>query len=320
MSTALHKMATALVIGGLVACSSSDGGKGGGIACTTDCEARAIVEGGQVNALSIAVAGDHAYWGVEPLLGQPNTLREVATSGGPVKDVLGDGAERLQVASNGTSIFFVRTGSNGGLARLDTGGDTPVILVAKPGTVESVAANATHVFWSTGDEIMRVPVTGGTPETVASAPEIERIALDETNVYYAEGINNGLQTVAIEGAPPKTPRTLAAQHDPMIFAVSGGYAYFASQRDHTIKRVPVAGGSPELLVTTDDEPLVLGADPAGVYYGSQQGVSRVPLGGGTAQPLAPPDGQSHMVTAMTFDATHVYWIDYSYQAIRKAPK
>jgi hypothetical protein len=304
---------------GTACTNATSSSSGSGSNCTSDCDARAIVEGGQVNAMTIAVAKDNVYWGSEPQGGKPNLLRRVAPSGGQVSDVLTDNAGLLKIASNDNAIFAQQGGA---LIRLDAGTTNAVVLVAKPGgsSIDSLAANTTHVYWSTGSDILRVPVGGGAPETIFSAVRAENIVIDETNVYFSESINNGLQAVAIDGAQPKTPQTLAAQHDPMIFAIWSGTAYFASQRDKTIKSVPVTGGDAALLAELDDGPIVIAADATGIYYGSGQGLSRVPLGGGAAQRIGPDDAQSHMVTDIAFDDTYVYWIDYSYQAIRRAAK
>jgi len=308
-----------LVAGGLaVACSGGGASSGGSGTCTSDCDARAIVEGGQVNALTIAVAKDNVYWGSEPQGGRPNVLRRVAPAGGPVSDVLTDNGGLLRIGSNGAAVFAQKDGA---LVRLDAGATSSVVLVAKPGgsSIDSVAANSTHVYWSTGSDILRVPVAGGAPETIYSAVRAQNIVIDDQYVYFSESINNSLQAVAIDGAPSRTPRTLAAQHDEMKFAVWNGTAYFASQRDKTIKSVPVTGGEPTLVAQTDNGPLVIAVDGTGIYYGTQEGLSRLsPAGGST--PVGPADGQSHMVTDIAFDDTYVYWIDYSYQAIRRAAR
>jgi hypothetical protein len=312
------RTSAALVLIGVVACSdSSSSSSGASSSCATDCAAHAIVEGGQVNAHAIAIAKDDVYWSTEPQGGKPNLLRRVASSGGQVSDVANDNG-RFQMGSNGDALFFVLASK---LVKLDAGVQTVLVPKLDGASVESIAANATHVYFANGEDIKRVPVGGGTPEIVYSTPQVARIVLDATNVYFAEGINNTLQTVAFDGPSPKTPRTLASQKDPMRFAIWSGAAYFASQRDKTIKSVAVTGGAtPVLLAETDDEPLSIAADGSGIYYGSNKGLSRLPLAGGKPSPVNAPDTQSHMVLDIALDASHVYWIDYSYQAIFRAGK
>lgn len=297
------------------ACADSSGSDGS--SCAADCAAHAIVEGGQVNPRGIAVAKDVVYWSTEPQGGKPNLLRSVAAGGGQVSDVANDNG-RIVIGSNGDSLFFVIAGK---LVKLD--GVTQTVLVPKLAgpSIDSIAANATHVYWADGENIQRVPVSGGAPEVVYSTPQVARIVIDATNVYFAEGINNTLQTVAFDAPSPKTPRTLASQHDEMRFAISNGTAYFASQRDKTISGVAVTpGATPVLLAQTDDEPLSIAADATGIFYGSNKGLSRLPLAGGTRSPVTVPDTQSHMVLDIALDASHVYWVDYSYQAIFRAGK
>src|SRR5207248_8134803 len=110
------------------------------------------------------------FWSTEPQGGKPNLLRRVASSGGQVSDVANDNG-RFVLGSNGESVFYVHAGA---LVRLDAGATTEARVVPKLGgaSVESIAADATHVYWSNGDDIQRVPVTGGTPEPIYSAPDV----------------------------------------------------------------------------------------------------------------------------------------------------
>jgi hypothetical protein len=317
MRVYVYMLAAALGAISIEACDDGANGSGSGT-CLTDCRPRAIVEGGQVNPHGIAVANDNVYWGTEPQGGKPNLLRRVASTGGQVTDVTTD-AGRFVLGSNGTSIFFVRTGA---LVRLDAGATAPTTIVAKLGgpSINSIAANTTHVYWANGEEIRRVAIGGGTPEVVYATPQVQAIVIDENTVYFTEHINNTLQGVAIDAPSPKTPRTLASQKDEMHFTVWKGTAYFASQRDLTIKSVPVTGGTPELLAETESGPLSIAADDSGIYFGSTQGLSRLPLTGGTPALVTAADTQSHMVLDITLDGANVYWIDYSYQALFRAGK
>src|SRR4051794_33185150 len=120
MKTAIMKTGFVLLSCGVaIACTDPVGGSSsGGSSCTVDCDARAIVEGGQVNAVTIAVAKDNVYWGSEPQGGKPNVLRRVAPTGGQVADVLTDNAGLLQIGSNGDDVFAQKGGA---LVRLVAG-------------------------------------------------------------------------------------------------------------------------------------------------------------------------------------------------------
>lgn len=308
----------AMAFGSACSGGSSGGSGSGGSTCAADCAPRAIVEGGQVNAHAIAVAKEQVFWSTEPQGGMPNFLRRVASSGGQVSDVANDPG-RFTLGANADAVFFVLASA---LVRLDVATSSQTALVPKlgGGNVDSIASDATHVYWASGDEIQRVPIAGGAPEIVYAAPEVARIVVDGGNVYFAEDIGNTLQVVAVDAPSPKTPRTLASQHDTMRFAVWNGTAYFASQRDKTISTVAASGGTPAKLADTDDEPLAIAADATGVYYGSNKGLARVPLAGGASSPVSTPDAQSHMVLDIAFDDAHVYWIDYATQALYRAGK
>src|SRR5687768_288014 len=80
---------------------------------------------------------------------------------------------------------------------IDEGGLPPgTKALAQGPTVRAIAVSATHVYWSEGDPsaagaIRRVPISGGTAETLtATTAGPTGIAVDATHVYFGTEAKN----------------------------------------------------------------------------------------------------------------------------------
>lgn len=145
-------------------------------------------------------------------------------------------------------------------------------------------------------------------------PSPSAIALDTTNVYWA---NQPMQAGAVVQLPIAggTPTTVAsAQGTLAAFAVEGSSIYWAnSDADNTfILEGPVGGGAATTLASEPTFiPVGLAANATNVAWttegttGTAAGtVVTAPLAGGAATTLAPDQGD---VIALAMDATNVYW-------------
>lgn len=61
-------------------------------------------------------------------------------------------------------------------------------LATAPGPGEGIAVDAHFVYFGTGSAVMRVPVDGGTPVTLANSPG-QGIALDDDYVYFTDWLS-----------------------------------------------------------------------------------------------------------------------------------
>lgn len=91
------------------------------------------------------------------------------------------------------------------------------------------------------------------------------------------------------------------------FAIDATHAYFRTS--NALKRVPLTGGTPETItdLTESFDPRELLLEDDDVIYEDAGRVLRIPKSGGAPSELV--SQQSHGISFVTTDATHVYWGD-----------
>jgi hypothetical protein len=143
-------------------------------------------------------------------------------------------------------------------------------LLSYPGSVlpALMALHGDRIFYSTGTEIMSVPVAGGLPSVLASAQKnAVALAVDDTAIFWVN---------------------------------AGRPSYLALPPDGSVVSLPLAGGAPTVLADhlgfadgSPGSPFVaagIAIDDQSVYWTTATQVLAVPKMGGTPIPLAPANG------------------------------
>lgn len=188
------------------------------------------------------------------------------------------------------------------------------VLVEGLGEVRDFEVGPDGVFWLELDRdadlstLRRIPLTGGTPEVLATGDGFEELALGQGDVYITDWGAKTVVRVPLAGGPAVTVAT--QQGLPDEITVDGTHVYWAGFVG-TVSRAPLAGGSPTLLTPSSfpHSPRGLAVDVNSLFVGTFDGsIWRATLDGrdwGTIRQPASGDG----LTEMVMDGTHLYWAD-----------
>ena len=152
------------------------------------------------------------------------------------------------------------------------GGGAPVVLAVAQGQPGPLALDATHLYWANGTgEIMALPIAGGTPVTLARAQSAVDVAVDSSNVYWANygtGSSTGtVQSEPLSGGPIAT--LVAGLTDPEHIVVDGSNVYVTTG-DDAVASVPTGGGALTTLALSStciaEDPFAIAIGPALVYW------------------------------------------------------
>jgi hypothetical protein len=166
-----------------------------------------------------------------------------------------------------------------------------VALACNQDTPSGLAVSNGVVYWTnydTGQNVMSVPVTGGTPAIVASNQDYPwAIAVDAKNVYWTNYDNAG--------------------------AVSGG-----TTNSGAVLQTPIGGGTVTTLTTGLEDPYGIAVDSKNVYFSTYAGgrIKKVPIGGGTVTVLAENQPNPCYIAV---SGGNVYWTNYANGTVSTVP-
>jgi hypothetical protein len=219
----------------------------------------------------------------------------------------------VSVAVDATSVYWI---DFGGLHKEPSGGGAPVLLSSTGG--EALLIRGGSAYWTTGDTIQTVPVTGGATTMLVSgiAPLARAIAADAMFVYWASAA--GIVRMPLAGGPTTTLAT--NQQNVTAIAVDSTNVYWATvfSASATVMKAPLTGGSPVMLAPAINSVAALAVDSSFVYWADLDGINAVPLAGGSPTTLAgTTSGTSPL--GLTIDPSNAYWTSDFSDLVVKTP-
>ena len=271
--------------------------------------------------ISIAVDATSVYWGNKGCTdGFPGdrSVMKVPVDGGTVT-TLASNQDPVVLTVDATNVYWTdafgcstggpgdATEGSGTVMKMALDGGTPTTLVPwGPFTPQGIAVNATSVYWANfqgAEAVLTVHIAGGTPNTLAPFPQgwgpigaYNAVAVDAASVYWASG--SALSSLPLDGG---TPITLWQGQLFDAFAVDAENLYLGT-RDGAVMMIPKSGGTASTLASGLGDIWSMAVDSKNVYWGTGEGLMRMPVGGGTVTTLA-----SGLPVAIALDATSVYW-------------
>jgi hypothetical protein len=149
--------------------------------------------------------------------------------------------------------------------------DTATLLRAEAAYYEGIVAEDASLYMFRDNQIIRLPLSGGEPEIVASVETGCKFELrrQDGDFYWADACGGKIDKLSA-GATTATVLVTGLTY-PMDLALDGGFVYFVddsqiTSEDGIFARVPTSGGQPEILARSQHGPghvLVVGDD---VYW------------------------------------------------------
>jgi hypothetical protein len=179
-----------------------------------------------------------------------------------------------------------------------------------------IAVDATSVYWTNACDpngpVMKAPLDGGTPTTLAESSAPTAIAVDATSVYWTN-LYGGVMKVPLGGGATTTLTDGPSFQMAVSIAVDDTSVYWSGSEswgpeNGMILSVPLDGGAPTTLASgqgVGPSAGDLAVDATSVYWGGSVGVMKMPKSGGTPTTLV---STSSYVANLAVNATNVYWI------------
>lgn len=228
----------------------------------------------------------------------------------------GNGSDQACLTIDAGNIYWATANLNpGAVYSVPKAGGSPKQIATGLMSPRGIAVDASNVYFTTlgGGQIVKCPLSGcqaPLPTLATGQNQPYAIAVDATHVYWVNRQPAGNGTVmkcAITGCGGNPTQLASGQATPFDIAVDANFVYWSNFGDGTIRKVPLAGGTP-VQVTTAGQMGTRGiaVDGSNLYYAhSTLGtISQVPLAGGATVTLA-----STQVSpwAVTVNGGEVFW-------------
>jgi hypothetical protein len=213
-----------------------------------------------------------------------------------------------------------------------TGGVVATIAAPLSGVIGGLTTDGTSVYWDDiTSQVSKASVAGG-PVTVLVAQNASgnagpggaiRISPDGTLFWAAESSVQPMPPMSILSVPSATTSTSVNVVAPNVagltdFAVDNSKVYIATSASvGPITTVPVTGGSPTTLTSTNAPVAQLALDGSTLYW-LGGGIFKIPTAGGSSTQVIEFD--TGTPTSFAVDSTNVYYTDAQLLDIRKTAK
>lgn len=229
----------------------------------------------------------------------------------------------LWIAVDKSSVYWTTqgTGMHDGTVMKEPAQGGPAVSLATIGVPVGLAVDSMGVYWAEQyGPVMKVAITGGTPEVLAtSTGEHGGIAVGTGRVYWTDSPQDSptgsLLSVPVDGGA--SPTTVATAPGLALVAVDATNVYWTDFDG--LKKLALAGGSPVTLAAAQPDPgtpaelAIIGAiaiDTSNVYWTSPRNgkIMKVAIDGQTAPvTLAATQPGTPFGYTIAVDGINVYW-------------
>jgi hypothetical protein len=125
------------------------------------------------------------------------------------------------IAVDATSVYW--TNMDGSVMKVPIAGGAATTLATHEDNPVGIAVGGTNVYWSSSHDLMKLPVSGGTPTVVAQGGG-HPIAIDATGVYWAGG--PGIMKIPLRGGPATPVASLSSKTFNIVSVAADGTSVY----------------------------------------------------------------------------------------------
>jgi hypothetical protein len=246
-----------------------------------------------------------------------HTLLAFPADGGAPRTLARLDSPAWGLAIAGGALFVSTT--RGAVLRVALAGGPPRVVseaLARPRALASdghsafvVDVDASEAGLLRRSAIVRVSADGGPVSVLArSDGEVDGLAVDAANVYWADPLDGAIRAVPKAGGDV---RALASERGlPEQLVLSGDALTWVERRSETVFTMPTSGGAPRPVAQDFAGFANLLADRRGVWWTSEGAVDgryrvlTAAPGGGDSQPAG---DSAEPIDALASDGVHLYW-------------
>ncbi len=233
-------------------------------------------------------------------------------TGGRCLVTLAQASSPVAVAVDLASAYFTScsgAGGAGSVLRVPLTGGSPTTIASGAGCPVSLALGdvTLYVAGFDGSDITSVPLGGGTPTTLASGADRPVGVAADRASVYWTTSAGALMRVPLDGGAPVV--LASGRQSATRPVLAGDDVYWGDPSGGAILGVPVSGGAPTIVVSAImvTDLAIAGTD---VVFADGYTLTRAPLGGGAPPTIIGTAGGSPLL-AVAADDTSVYFASYS---------